>query len=263
MPTLNKASPAPKRLLPEGYYLDNFETVLRTAGERYEDLLLPAEQAFLENFATLARGSRRLYVRLISRRGPVFRCDRMEYPEVGPIDEALAELETAGFADRAEDAGVGELLPLLLRAELAEMAAELVPADAPSQARKHELIAALVEQAPEARLRHAVGERVEVVRLLRAEQVLVFRLLFFGNLSQDWTSSCSATSGWCATRPTSCAATCGCFRAAGRSTTTCGFGRRSSRSSATSRAGDGEQAVAAGAGSCSSMPSPRRGANGT
>ncbi len=177
----------PERRLSEGYYLDNFENVLESAAERYDDLLRPQEVAFLEDFRALPTAARRLYVRLVSRKGPAIRRDRLDYPEVGSIDAALAELEAAGFADRGSDAGVDELLSLLLRAELDAMAAELLEGAPPPAARKAELIALLLREVDGARLEGAARARLEIVRPLRGEQVLVFRLLFFGNLSQDWT----------------------------------------------------------------------------
>ena len=69
--------PPARRPLPEGYYLKNFETVLATVAERYDDLLRSEEVAFLDAFADLSTAARRLYVRLIVRRGPIFRRDRL------------------------------------------------------------------------------------------------------------------------------------------------------------------------------------------
>ncbi len=178
----------PQRPLPEGYYLTNFEIVLDTVAERDGDLLEAAELDFLGAFRDLDLGARRLYVRLLSRKGPIFRRDRLAYREVPSIDAAIAELAAAGLADRGEEAGAGELLGVLLRAELAELTADLLP-EAPSpQARRDELLESLLATEVDAEeLRRAVLEIVEPVRLRRRSAVEVFRLLFFGNLSQDWT----------------------------------------------------------------------------
>ncbi len=180
-------APLPQRPLPEGYYLDNFELVLETVAERDGDLLEANELEFLEGFRSLSEGARRLYVRLLSRKGPIFRRDRLAYAEVPSIDDAIDELGAAGFADAADDAATDELLGLLLRADLAEAAAELVPDGVPPTARRGELLASLLGDEVDAeRLRRAVLERTRPVRLRRRSQVDVFRLLFFGNLYQDW-----------------------------------------------------------------------------
>ncbi len=173
--------------LPEGYYVGNFETILHTARERYEDLLAPAERAFADRFDALSLGARRLYVRLVSRKGPCFRRDRLRYGEIPALGDALGELLAADFADHAESVEASELLGLLLRPELAELAAELLAAPPPAAARKDELLTALAEGARPEELRAAVDRRIEIVRPLYCDHVLVYRLLFFGNLSQDWT----------------------------------------------------------------------------
>ncbi len=178
-----------ERRLPEGYYAENFEIVLRTVRERYRDLLRGAELAFLDGWDALTLDARRLYVRLVSRKGPHFRRDRIEYPEIPELDAALAELDDAGFCDEAGDVPVDELLPLLLRGELADMTRELLDADdrPAAPARKPEFLAALVDRLDEATLSHELRRRIAVVRPLRGDEIVVFRLLFFGNLRQDWT----------------------------------------------------------------------------
>ena len=55
------------------YYLRNFESALRWLSERYDDLMDGAERTFIECFGQLPRDSRAVLVRLIMRRGPLFR----------------------------------------------------------------------------------------------------------------------------------------------------------------------------------------------
>ena len=184
---MNEASAPVARALPEGYYVDNFEVILETVKERYADLLRDDEAAFLAGFRALPLGAKRLYVRLISRRGPAFRRDRLAYVEIPSLDEALVALEAAGFVDRAAGSEPEEVLGLLLRPELAEVAAELIPDFASTSAPKQELLGRLIGVVDPATLRRAVDERIDVVRVRGADQVLTFRLLFFGNSSQDWT----------------------------------------------------------------------------
>ncbi len=181
----------PPPALPEGYYADNFELVLDTAVERYGDLLHRQELAFYRAYGALDPGARRLYVRLVSRRPALFRRDRLDYPEIADLDRAISGLLAAGFADRAEDAEPGELLRLLLRPELAEALRQLAgepPGGGPARRRrKEELVETLLAAVAESQLEAEVRRRVEVLRPLHQDHVLTFRLLFFGNLTQDWT----------------------------------------------------------------------------
>ncbi|MDX1269675.1 MAG: hypothetical protein R3311_20050, partial [Oceanisphaera sp.] len=85
--------------LPEGYYLDNFRQLVSTVSERYADLLDSADQSFLTRFRELSEPAARLLVRLYTRKGPVFRVNRLRYTDVGPIEPAVAELVQAGLLD--------------------------------------------------------------------------------------------------------------------------------------------------------------------
>ena len=71
--------------LPEGYYLDNFLTILDFVDEQYEDLLNAAERGFSRNFRELSLAAQRPYVRLICRVGPHFRSDKLSYTEITNI----------------------------------------------------------------------------------------------------------------------------------------------------------------------------------
>ena len=61
------------RLPAQFYYLGHFHTALFLLEERYGDLLSPAESEFITEFLRLPRASQALLVRLIMRRGQLFR----------------------------------------------------------------------------------------------------------------------------------------------------------------------------------------------
>ncbi len=61
------------------YYLDNFQQVLRWVGEHHGDLLLAPEQRFLEDFPVLPQASRALLVRMVMRKGELFRTGKLRY----------------------------------------------------------------------------------------------------------------------------------------------------------------------------------------
>lgn len=170
------------RPLAEGYYLANFETLLADVERRSGDLLADAERAFLYDFRLLSLDARRLYVRLVSRRGPWFRLDRLRYGEIsgGAADELCA----AGFGERAGREVVAERLALLRREELLELALRCGVPEA-RRLRKLQLVEAVAAAlASEA---EALASRLPILRLLRVAVLEVLRLLFFGNLAQDWT----------------------------------------------------------------------------
>ena len=99
-----QGGPSEPALLREGYYLDNFHTLLDHVEARYADLFASAERAFLADFRALDLAAQRLWVRLISRRGPCFRVDRLSYPEIGALADPIARLDAIRDLSRANNA---------------------------------------------------------------------------------------------------------------------------------------------------------------
>ncbi|MEM8997243.1 MAG: hypothetical protein AAGF23_20840, partial [Acidobacteriota bacterium] len=118
--------------LEDGYYTKSFLLVLDEVEARYADLLTSPERAFIDAFRGLGEAARRLYVRLAMRKGPVFRRDRLDYPEIDDLDGAAATLAEAGLLDHAEGEDTAVLLGALRRAELLELARDLGAAPPPA-----------------------------------------------------------------------------------------------------------------------------------
>jgi hypothetical protein len=175
--------------LPEGYCLLNFEAVLEDVALRYGDLLTGAEHGVVAAFRALPLGARRLYVRLLTRKGPWFRLDRLDYPEVGPVAVAADQLVEAGFC--TPEAGLDDLVPLLVKAELGAWLAEAGIAHAASAPRP--LLAGLLLGAPG--LEPELQRRLRPLRPLHTELWELVFFLFFGNGDQDLSSFVLADTG--------------------------------------------------------------------
>ena len=61
------------------YYLHNFRQVLLWVEQRYEDLLDDQELAFIRTFCRLDAPAQALMVRMVMRKGELFRSDRLDY----------------------------------------------------------------------------------------------------------------------------------------------------------------------------------------
>lgn len=189
MPTSSKLAAA--QSLATGYYLDNFHKLLDFVDDLYQEILTPEEHAFSRAFRDLPRAPRRLFVRLISRKGPLFRQDKLVYPEIGDIGSTARLLRDAGLLAIDEKVPVGLLLSLLTRPEIDQLTRELAggPPEGflPRNLRKPDLVAALEEQLPCEEITTRVRQRFSWIFPLKTEHLLTYRLLFFGNLSQDLT----------------------------------------------------------------------------
>ncbi|MDY7114802.1 VRR-NUC domain-containing protein [Halomonas sp. SSL-5] len=186
---MNSASAVAAPLDEPFYYLTNFEFVLAWVAERHGDLLGEAEHAFLAAFADLPRPSRALLVRMVMRRGEHFRCSRLAYAEIGDTGPALAPLFAAGLV---EEAPLIDLETLFVQLRLPELrralAGEIAAAGLPAAAGKATLLEGLRVREPAPRpLKTWWPETTDrVVRLRVMATCDRLRLMFFGNLRQDW-----------------------------------------------------------------------------
>ncbi|MEO4045971.1 VRR-NUC domain-containing protein [Pseudomonas sp. CAU 1711] len=166
------------------YYLDNFRTALSWIGERYRDLLNAEELAFLQCFAALPQPSQALLVRLVMRKGPHFRASKLSYAEIGDIRAAAEPLLALGWL--IEDAGLqlAELFALLRKDELLAAFPELA---ALRGLNKDEQLQALLPRHPQTQaFAHWYPGPDRLLSLTLGPLCDRLRLLFFGNLAQDW-----------------------------------------------------------------------------
>ncbi|OWT80097.1 MULTISPECIES: VRR-NUC domain-containing protein [unclassified Achromobacter] len=192
------------------YYLRNFTFALAWIAERYGDLLDEAEQAFLDDYAGLPRPSQALMVRMLMRKGPYFRVDSLHYAEIGDPVSAAAPLLALGWLDANPVLTLDALFAVLRQAELARVFAGVAPGKL-SKARLLEHLRGLAQfgdarpwrqwrlpqgasdgamsSAGEGAIEGADGVAAGAIDVVEVRIVLLverLRLMFFGNLRQDW-----------------------------------------------------------------------------
>ena len=181
---------APATLDDPLYYLRNFEAVLDWVSECHGDLLDAAERAFVDGMAALPVAPKALLTRMVMRSGELFRADKLLYPEIGPATPALTALEAVGWVRRDGDLTLEELFRLYTKAELGRaLAPRLAAAGLDPRGRKADWLAALGEPAPAPRPLPAWdpgGHLPAAWRLTVMPLCERLRLMFFGNLYQDW-----------------------------------------------------------------------------
>lgn len=170
----------------EFYYLDNFHRVLAWIGERYADLLTDEEHHFIGTFCALPRPARALFVRMVMRKGTLFRASKLNYAEIGcPVDAARHLLPTGWIASDPVIT-LDELFELLLKPEIGALFRLSLHE---KNARKDEQLAALRAQFgdPRAFSSWYRDSGDTVYQILTKPLCDRLRLIFFGNLRQDWT----------------------------------------------------------------------------
>ncbi|MWV17011.1 VRR-NUC domain-containing protein [Pseudomonas sp. L-22-4S-12] len=175
----------PSSLPPELYYLSNFCTALAWVGERYADVLNAEEKAFIDTFGTLHRPSQALLVRMIMRRGLHFRLRKLSYPEIGDCTAAARPLIELSWVTEQALLMPEEIAELLRKDELLN---HLPLPDCRASQKKSELIDQLLTQGlpaqPFAHWCPGLDDRLLSLRV--GELCDRLRLMFFGNLAQDW-----------------------------------------------------------------------------
>jgi len=171
--------------LPADYYLRNFRTAMDWVAARYADLLSEDEAVFLDEFARLPEPSQALLVRLVMRKGPHFRLSRLNYPEIGCLRSAARPLLGNGWLRDDHPLGITDLCDLLRRQELLEHFAGKVPHRSIA---KSELVALLQTDCAEQKPFKAWCPSLEDTLLTPTigDCCDRLRLLFFGNLNQNW-----------------------------------------------------------------------------
>jgi len=166
------------------YYLENFHTILDWIRERYSDLLTCEEQTFITHFTLLPEASRALLVRMVMRKGTLFRASKLRYDEIGCPQQAARPLVALGWIDDRPLLTLDQLFGLLKKAEIAH-AFDLSPQQA--GVKKADLLEMLRAQFTETRQFAAwyadADECIYEVRIAALCDRL--RLMFFGNLHQD------------------------------------------------------------------------------
>ncbi|QJD92569.1 VRR-NUC domain-containing protein [Duganella dendranthematis] len=168
------------------YYLENFHQVLAWIGERYDDLLTADERHFLATFSTLPQSSRALFVRMVMRKGTVFRASKLVYAEIGSTHEAARPLAQAGLIEEDPQLELDALFDLLQKPEIVkvfQLGAHV------KHLRKADQLEALREQYDCAHRFSGwyANSGDHAYRNLTQQLCDRLRLIFFGNYHQDWT----------------------------------------------------------------------------
>lgn len=184
--------------LPPDYYLRNFVSLLNAVVAQYDDLLSPDEAAFCQSFQQLTPDAQKLYVRLLTRKGDIFRSSRLRYKEIAQRERAAEELAGKGLIDIDPEVPLLEVIPLWSKAEWLGIMERVGVSPQPfARLARAELDAVLLDVLTSADsaddepficgdLLHAItGD--SLYQLSDPQVFDVLKLLFFGNLNQDLT----------------------------------------------------------------------------
>lgn len=165
--------------LAQDYYLSNFEILVDHVFEFYQDLLNDTELNFYHAFHKLSHSGRCLFVRMIMRKGSLFRRDKLTYQEIPNIHQAVAELIRHGFATVPKELPLEALLPLY---NIREWRAWL---ECPQRLLPTSLARPALNEAVQQSLPSPCAPPTTIIELQQQSCFTLFKLLYFGNPHQD------------------------------------------------------------------------------
>ncbi len=171
------------------YYLRNALTLVDWVCQRHGDLLDTHEWQALERLRSVSEPAQALLVRMVMRRGDYFRTDQLSYAELPDTSGLLPVLADADLIELDPTLNSTEISTLLRKQELWSLCQALTPDQPPARsARKQDLQQWLVEvqTAPRPFSHWLPNASFHVASLKISPLMERLRLMFFGNLYQDW-----------------------------------------------------------------------------
>ncbi|MCD7037215.1 VRR-NUC domain-containing protein [Pseudomonas sp. MAFF 311095] len=167
------------------YYLHNFRQVLHWLGQRYADLLDPDEEHFIQQFDRLPQASQALLVRMVMRKGVHFRAGKLNYVEIGCTQAAAGPLLELGWVNDKCLLAFDALFALLQKGEIL---AAFKPWIEQPKAKKTDWLEGLSTHFTDNRcFAHWCPDLADTLYSLTVMDLCDrLRLMFFGNLHQDW-----------------------------------------------------------------------------
>jgi len=179
--------PSPRTLADPLYYLRNFVWVIEWVRSRYGNLLDASEREFVAEFLALPEASQGILVRMVMRKGTVFRVDKLAYPELGATPRAIRPLADRQWVKTEPLLDLEALFNLFTWPELRRVLAEPLTQAGFTGNRKGEALSVLTEMGLDARTAPEWGLTETPACEFRLMPLCDrFRLMFFGNLHQDW-----------------------------------------------------------------------------
>lgn len=176
-----------KIILPEKYYLDNFNYVLDFVERKYDKLLSAEELDFIHSFRQLPENAQCLYVRISNRKGKFFRIGKLNYTEIEDLSGAHNLLMDAGYSSNSSELTIEEtyqLISIFNKPEIVKIIKELEE-EIDAKLPKAEFILEIVETIETELLSEAFLNLEPVIIQDKIETLDMIKLFFFGHNHGD------------------------------------------------------------------------------
>ncbi len=171
--------------LSERYYLDNFNYLIAFVTRHYQHLLNLNELDFCSTYSNLSSNAQQVFVRISSRTHALLRTSKLNYPEISDISAGIDELHNAQFVNKEVEFTDCDFTHLFSQAELkTALNIKSTQFDPASINTRTLCTPDLFGDSPLEQLL----TNDSLIEVHHKEHIVTFRLLFFGNLHQDFSS---------------------------------------------------------------------------
>ena len=172
------------------YYLSNAQQVIRFCLHNYADLFDSEEIDTLKQLLMLPEAAQALLVRMVMRKGDLFRTDNLKYNEIGDIAAAIHCLSDAQLISTTSALEISALNQVLKKDELLQLAKLWLEDTIKIPTQKAALVQCLnthLSDVIQTWQQWSLQSHFTLVKLECSALFERLRLIFFGNLYQSWT----------------------------------------------------------------------------
>lgn len=179
----------PQQPAPDDYYQNTFTEIVAFVTTHYAGVVPDLVLQTLQGFLQADEQDKRLFARLLTRKGPVFFENSLSYREIADPRHTLLRLEVNGLICRGSRIPADLLLAGLTKAKLlACFANTFVNLSKPKSHRKEALIHHLLGHRDDASIRAALWCYEPWCTIAQAEHWRLTQMLYFGRSGQDWSA---------------------------------------------------------------------------
>lgn len=171
---------------PEDYYQNNCRVLFEFVQLRYARLLPDDVRRSVQSFMAANDDEQRLFARLLTRKGPVIRTDKIDYREIKDTDASIAGLERLGLVKGQAPQPADVLLNAMRKDELLVVFSRL--GSAAGRLRKTELIDVILGRYCDRSIFHRCVEYMSWLTVSDPDYWALVKMLYFGDPHQDWSA---------------------------------------------------------------------------
>ncbi len=166
---------------PPSYYRDNCTVAFEFVFQQYAHMLPLFILSQLDAYSKSSSDAQRLFARLLTRKGPFFRIDSLDYDEVEDKHGAIGELCDTKLIMNAAVGPADQLLGLVTKKEIIGLWPKLNHRD-----RKDELVRSILNQYSDQQIALKLWHGFPYIRVYDEAALRLIKLLYFGNGMQSW-----------------------------------------------------------------------------